>query len=102
MNDESKKRGILLTYLKRYRKKKTIQMQNLIADLLNILDDGKKITRKQLLALKYFLLREREFTGFDADDLLQFFNPIIKTNTNAKSKDKKSNATTPTPLPDFL
>ena len=101
MNDKSKKRGILLTYLKRYRKKKTIQMQNLIADLLNILDDGKKISRKQLLALKYFLLREREFTGFDADDLLNFFKPILKTNTNAKSKDK-SNAQPSPSLSHFL
>lgn len=56
-----------------------------------------------MLALKNYLLREREFITFDADDLLNFFQPILKTNNNNdKSKDHKSNATTPTPLSDLI
>ena len=61
-------------------------MQNLISDLINILERDQTISRKQLLALKYFLLREREFAGFTTDDLINFFSPIIKTKTNAKSE----------------
>ena len=103
MNAESRLRGTLLTYLRKYRKKSSIEMQNLISDLIHILTDGKNVTKRQLLALKNYLLREREFITFDADDLLNFFKPILKTNNNNdKSKDHKSNAKTPTPLPDFL
>ena len=79
-------------------------MQNLISDLIHILTDGKNVTKRQLLALKNYLLREREFITFDADDLLNFFNPIIKkkTTNNAKSKDHKSNAQPSPSLSHFL
>ena len=96
MNAESRLRGTLLTYLRKYRKKSSIKMPNLISDLIHILTDGKNVTKRQLLALKNYLLREREFITFDADDLLNFFKPILKTNTNAKSKDHKSD-TKPSP-----
>ena len=74
------RRRVLLKHINNYIKKRKIQMKGLLTNLKVQLESGGKITINQLNSIIPFLQNEKEFMEMDRNQIVTYFNPIIKSN----------------------
>ena len=78
MNKVSYKRKLLIYFINMYLSRKDLKMRDLMSNLRKLLENDKRISIKQFMALMKFLEREKQFKGVDRTKIIKYFSPLIK------------------------
>ena len=72
------RRKVLLLHINNYLSKGKIQMKGLLGNLKFSLEGNGKITVRQLESIIPFLNKEKQFKGWNNDQIIHYFHPLLR------------------------